>query len=287
MVRSNDRRAARIRPGLLLIVAAGLSGRPALAERQAGLPADAGRERARSLAAAGNLPDALAIYDALTAAAAVDPALYAEAMQAAKAARDMRRMAAYGERLIKVDPANYDVRSIIPLAYRLAGDERAAEHWRADVAAYWKSATDPGVRSKPALFIDAFRAGSWMVNVIQCLEVGGDFGVGYVFDVWGPKAPPLPVEELRANHRERIVLEHNRLDQKILSEMTHTQAPMRPTLDALDSGGHATLKWFDDEPAYAVVREIVGRYVAGDAGLAAKPPMGGRWAAIDCARTGG
>lgn len=66
---------------------------------------------------------------------------------------------------------------------------------------------------------------------------------------------------MAANHRERIVLEHNRLDQKILSELKHENAPMHPTLDALFANGHATLKWFDGEPTYPVIHDLVSQCV--------------------------
>ena len=77
---------------------------------------------------------------------------------------------------------------------------------------------------------------------------------------------------MAANHRERIVLEHNRLDQKILSELKHEDAPMHPTLDALFANGHAALKWFDGEPTY----------VADDKDLATKAPIGNAWSRIAC-----
>lgn len=118
------------------------------------------------------------------------------------------------------------------------------------------------------------------------MEIAGDFGVGYMFDVWGPKAPPMSPEERAANHRERIVLEHNRLDQRVLSELQHENAPMHPSLDALSGAGHATLKWFDREPTYTAVRDIVNQSVANDKELASKPPVGNRWSQIDCMTEG-
>jgi hypothetical protein len=114
------------------------------------------------------------------------------------------------------------------------------------------------------------------------MEIAGDYGVGYMFDVWGPKVPPLPPEERAANHRERIVLEHNRLDQKVLSELEHKDAPMHPTLDLLAADGHATLKWFDSEPTYPVLRDAVSQFVANDKNLATRPPMGNAWSRITC-----
>ena len=87
---------------------------------------------------------------------------------------------------------------------------------------------------------------------------------------------------MAANHRERIVLEHNRLDQKILSELKHEDAPMHPTLDALFANGHATLKWFDGEPSYPVIHDLVSQYVADDKDLASKAPIGNTWSRITC-----
>ena len=244
------------------------------------------REQARALTTAGNAAEALKIYDDLTGTRSTDVSLYMEATRAATGAHDFRRAAVYTERLVAVDPGNYGARVFVPLAYRLAGDESEALRARKEFAAYWKGSADPQVRSKPFLTIDTFRAGNWSVNVIQCLEIGGDFGVGYIFDVWGPKAPPMPPEELAANHRERIVLEHNQLDQKIASEMAHHEVPIRPTLDALSGTGHSTLKWFDGEPSYAVIRDIVGPYIANDKALATQTPMGNNWGRITCQTAG-
>jgi hypothetical protein len=240
------------------------------------------RDQARALAASGKLQEALSIYDGLTARGSKDPTLYAEARHAARDAHDMKRIAIYAERQIAIDPDDFGTRQLIAMAYRVAGDEANAQRSVAEFTSYWKASKDPQIRSKPFLLIDSFRAGTFTVNVIQCLELGGDFGVGYIFDVWGPKALPLPPEELAANHRARIVLEHNRIDQRIKSELTHTDAPVTPTLDALDGAGHKTLQWFKDEPAYAVIRGMVERYVANDKGLAARTPMKSSWTRITC-----
>lgn len=244
------------------------------------------RDQARSLAASGNLADALKIYDDLTASGSSEIALYNEAKQAAIAAHDLRRAAVYSERRIKIDPQDYETRTFIPLAYRVAGDEKEAARAREDFIAYWKASSDPNVRSKPFLLIDMFRAGAWSVHVIQCTEIGGDFGVGYIFDIWGPKALPLPPEQLAENHRGRIVLEHNRMDQKIMSEIEHKESPIKPTLDALFANQHVTLKWFGEEPPYGVIRDVVGSYVANDKEIAAKAPLGNSWRGLTCLPAG-
>ncbi len=240
------------------------------------------REQARSFATSGKLAEALAIYDELTSSGSSDLTLYTEATRAAAAAQDMRRGALYRERRLKVDPNDFNARSTVPLAYRLAGDEAEARRSREEFRAYWKASTDPNVRAQPQLVIDRFRVGPWTVYAVECMEIAGDYGVGYMFDVWGPKVPPLPPEERAANHRERIVLEHNRLDQKVLSELKHEDAPMHPTLDLLSGNGHATLKWFEGEPAYSVLREAVSQFVANDKELASRPPMGNAWSRITC-----
>jgi hypothetical protein len=240
------------------------------------------REQARTFAASGNFVEALSIYDELTSSGSSDLTLYTEAAHAAAAAQDMRRGAIYRERRLKIDPNDYNTRFTIPLAYRLAGDETEARRSREEFRAWWKASTDPSVRAQPSLVIDRFKVGPWTVYAVECMEIAGDYGVGYMFDVWGPKAPPLPPEERAANHRERIVLEHNRLDQKIMSELKQENAPMHPTLDLLSAQGHATLKWFDSEPAYPALREAVTQFVANDKGLAARPPMGNAWSHITC-----
>lgn len=243
---------------------------------------DPRRDQARSLAASGNFAEALKLYDNLTAAGSTDVALYTEATRAAVGAHDLRRAAVYAERRMKIDPNDYNTHAFVPLAYRLGGDEAEAKRTRAEFVSYWKASTDPKVRSQSLFLIDTFRAGPWTVNALQCFEIGGDFGVGYVFDVWGPKAPPLPPDQVAANYRERIVLEHNRLDKKMASEIAGRDVPVRPTLDVLRAGGHATLKWFDGEPPYATLRDIVEQYVANDTDLAIKPPIGGTWNRITC-----
>ena len=240
------------------------------------------RQQARSFATSGKLAEALKIYDELTASGSSDLTLYTEATRTAAAAQDMRRGAVYRERHLKIDPNDYNIRSIIPFAYRMAGDEAEAARSREEVRAWWKASTDPNIRAQSSIVIDRFRAGIWTVYVVECMEIAGDFGVGYMFDVWGPKTPPLPPEERAANHRERIVLEHNRLDQKVLSQLNQQDAPIHPTLDLLSAEGHATLKWFDSEPTYPVLRDVVGQYVANDKGLATRPPMGNAWSRITC-----
>jgi len=240
------------------------------------------RQQARSLATSGKLGEALSIYDELTKSGSNDLTLYTEASRTAAAAQDMRRGAVYRERRLKIEPNDYTTRSTIPLAYRLAGDEVEARRSREEFRAWWKVSTDPEVRARSSLVIDRFQAGPWTVYAVECMEIAGDYGVGYMFDVWGPKAPPLPPEEREANHRERIVLEHNRLDQKILSELKHEDAPMNPTLDLLFANGHATLKWFDSEPAYPALRDAVSQFVASDKALATRPPFGNSWSRITC-----
>ncbi|HLX14795.1 MAG TPA: hypothetical protein VKS24_06265 [Bradyrhizobium sp.] len=78
------------------------------------------------------------------------------------------------------------------------------------------------------------------------------------------------------------MLEHNLLDQRILSELKHENAPMHPSLDVLSGTGHATLKWFDREPSYTAVRDAVEQFVANDKELASKPPVGNSWSRIEC-----
>jgi hypothetical protein len=240
------------------------------------------REQARTFAASGKLVEALAIYDELTSSGQSDLTLYTEAIRAAAAAQDMRRGAVYRERRLKIDPNDYNTRSIIPFAYRLAGDEANARRSREEVRAYWKASTDPNIRAQSSIVIDRLQAGPWTVYAVECMEIAGDYGIGYMFDVWGPKIPPLPAEERAANHRERIVLEHNRLDQKIMSELNKENAPMHPTLDLLSAEGHATLKWFDSEPSYPVLRDAVSQHVANDKGLAARLPIGNAFSHITC-----
>jgi hypothetical protein len=242
---------------------------------------DARREQARSFANSGKLSEALLIYDQLTSSGSRDLTLYAEATRTAAAAQDMRRAAIYRERRLKVDPNDYNTRSTIPLAYRLAGDEAEARRSRDEFRTFWKASTDPKVRAQSSLVIDRFQAGPWTVYAVECMEIAGDYGVGYIFDVWGPKAPPLPPEERAANHRERIVLEHSRLDQRVLSELKHENAPVHPSLDVLSGSGHRTLKWFNNEPTYAAVRDIVSQFVANDKELASNPPVGSGWS-IEC-----
>jgi hypothetical protein len=240
------------------------------------------RQQARSFVISGKLVEALSIYDELTTSGSSDLTLYTEAASTAAAAHDMRRAALYRERRLKVDPNDYNTRSTIPLAYRLAGDEAEARRSREEFRTYWKASTDPKVRAQPHLVIDRFQAGPWTVYAVECMEIAGDYGVGYMFDVWGPRAPPLPPEESAANHRERIVLEHNRLDQKVLSELKNKDTPMHPTLDLLSADGHATLKWFDGEPTYPALRDIVSQFVANDKDLATRPPIGNAWSRITC-----
>jgi hypothetical protein len=273
----------RVAALLVLVVCAVSQALPATAaDKQDPSVGDARRAQARALTAASKFDQALPLYDDLTASGSTDISLYVEAVQAAAAAHDMRRGAVYRERRLKVDPNDYLTRAIIPVAYRLAGDDAAAERSISDFIAYWKASKDPQVRSKPLLMIDQFRAGPWTVNVLQCMEIGGDFGVGYMFDVWGPKAPPLPPGEMEANHRERIVLEHNRLDQKIASEMSHQQAPMHPSLDALSANKHRTVQFFASEPSYAMMRNIVSADIQNDKDLATEAPLGGAWGKITC-----
>lgn len=240
------------------------------------------RQQARSFASSGKLSEALSIYDELTSSGSRDLTLYTEATNAAAAAQDMRRSAVYRERRLKIYPNDYNARSTIPLAYRLAGDEAEARRSRDEFRAFWKASTDPKIRAQASLVIDRFQAGSWTVYAVECMEIAGDYGVGYMFDVWGPKVPPLSPEERVANHRERIVLEHNRLDQKILSELKQRDVPMHPTLDLLSAEGHATLKLFDREPTYAAIRDAVSQFVANDKNLATRPPMGNAWSQITC-----
>lgn len=244
------------------------------------------RNQARSLVQAGNFTEAFKIYDDLTNTGSAEAALYAEATRAAIDGHDMRRAAIYAERRLNVDPNDLNTHEFVPLAYRLAGDEAEARRARDEFQSYWKSSADEKVRAKPFLMIDTFRAGPWTVSVLQCMEIGGNFGIGYIFDVWGPQAPPLPSDQLAENHRRRIVLEHNRIDQQVSSELSHKDAPLRPTLDVLSATGHATLKWFDDEPAYATIRDIVGHYVANEKNLANEPPLGGRWNQMTCRPAG-
>ncbi|TAI65815.1 hypothetical protein CWO89_11555 [Bradyrhizobium sp. Leo170] len=240
------------------------------------------RAQARALAAAGKPAEALPIYDDLTLSGSLDSALYKEATQAAAAAHDMRRVPLYMERRVKADPSDYTTRSIIALAWRVAGDEAQAKRSREDYLAFWRASTDPRVRAIPFLAIDQFSAGDSTVYAYQCVEVAGDFGVGYMFEVYTPMGPPLPLTEAIKNHRQRIVLEHNKMTQKVLSELNKRDGPPVPTLDLLTPDRHATLQMFDGEPDYPMLRDIVAKYVANEQDLASKPPMGRAWNHIRC-----
>lgn len=241
------------------------------------------RKQAQSLATSGKLSEALAVYDKLTASGAADASLYDEARAVAMRAGDIRRVAVYAERQLKVDPHNGRLRELVAVAYQVANDDKNAQRAREEYLAYWKASTDPKVRSQPLFMIDSFKAGAFTVNVLQCTEIGGDFGVGYMFDIWGPKAPPLAPSEAAANHRGRIVLEHNQMTRRVMSELSKKEVPVMPTLDALYNDAHVTVQRFADEPPYAMLRRIVAKYVANDQRLNTSPSFSGaRLAQIYC-----
>ncbi|MFH0301974.1 hypothetical protein AAFX91_33265 [Bradyrhizobium sp. 31Argb] len=78
------------------------------------------------------------------------------------------------------------------------------------------------------------------------------------------------------------MLEHNKLTQKVLSELNKRDEPPVPTLDLLTPDRHATLQMFDSEPDYPTLRDIVAKYVANEQDLASKPRMGRAWDHIRC-----
>jgi len=248
--------------------------------------ADPRRAQAQSLVAAGKPAEALPIYDELTAAGSTDSSLYNEASRAAVAAHDMRRGATYIERKIKLEPNNYVLRYLMPFAWRMAGDEARAQRAGEDFIAYWKTSTDPILRSRRSFRIDQFSAGNATVEVEQCIEIAGPLGVGYMFEIFAPANPPPSPAELAQTHRERIVLEHDRAVHELLAKQLNKPDVVRPSLDLLSPAGHVTLKWFDAEPDYASLREIVAKYVAGEQDLASKPPMGNAWAGLTCLTQG-
>jgi hypothetical protein len=239
-------------------------------------------EQARSLVTSGRPAEALPIYDELTSIESTDLNLLKEAGRVAIAARDHRRIAMYLERRLHADPSDFGARSAVAAAWRDAGDETQAKRSREDYVAYWKTSTDPKVRGTPFLVIDHFRTANATVMVEQCLEIAGDFGVGYVFNIYAPLGPPLSQDEVLKNYRQRIVLEHNKTTQKVLSELKHQEVPPVPTLDLLMPTGHRTLKFFDAEPDYETIRDIVGKFVESEGDLSSRPPMSGAWGRIWC-----
>jgi len=247
---------------------------------------DPRREHAKSLAASGNQKDALALYDVLTASGSSDTTLYIEAIAIAKASGDMKRVGLYGERQIRIDPGNQQIRALIPVAYQVAGDQADAQRARQEYVAYWKASTDPTVRAKPFFMIDSFRVGLYMVNVLQCSEIAGNFGVEYMFDIIGPSEVPLAPTELLANHRERFVVEHDLIAQKVALELGGDQPKVAATLDLLSAPNQALLRMFAKEPTYPELRELVAQNVASDASLATKPPMNGAWGRVTCQLSG-
>lgn len=170
---------------------------------------DPRRDQARALASSGKFADALALYDTLTASGSTDLALYGEAANVAKAAGDMKRLGLYSERQSKIDPGDAHLRMLAPLAYQIAGDDADALRLRQDYLAFRKASTDPKINSQSFFMIDRFRVGAYMVNALECPEIGGKFGIGYIFDVFGPKDTPLTQAEMLPNHREKIVVEHD------------------------------------------------------------------------------
>jgi hypothetical protein len=242
-------------------------------------PGDARRDQAAALVDAGDLARALALYDALTEAGSTDPTLYGEAIQAARAAEDFRRDAVYRERQLKIDPDNFRVRQVIPILYRVAGDEANARRSRDELIAYWQAATDPAVRAQPMFSIDRYEVGRWVIVVNECFEVAGTFGVGYQFNVLLARNGPWTPADLRSV----LVLEHDQLAGRILQRREKPDAPLRPTLDVYEAGTHKTLQVFDADPTYPELRELVGRYVAANAALIDRAPVAD--AAVTCATT--
>jgi hypothetical protein len=247
---------------------------------------DPRRVQAQSLVSSGKPAEALPIYDELTAAGSSDPALYSEASRAAAAAHDMRRVAVYLERNINTHPYNYILRHILPFAWRIAGDEAQAQRSREAYIGYWKASTDPTLRSSRSFRIDRFSAGNATVEVYQCVEIAGPLGVGYAFEIFAPANPPADPNALAQAQRQRIVLEHDRNVQEFLAKQLNKPDVVRPSLDLLSPGTHTTLRWFDAEPDYPTIRDIVAQYVASETDLPSKPPMGNAWAGLTCLTEG-
>jgi hypothetical protein len=266
--------------GLVVAAFIAMCSTAALAAAENG--ADSRREQAQSLVATGKPAEALPLYDELTAAASPDAALYKEALRAAAAAHDKRRTAIYFERQAKAAPDDFVLQSLIAYAWRMAGDEAEARRAGADFIVYWKASTNPALRARPFFRIDQFGTGNATVTVYQCVEVAGKLGVGYLFDIATPTIPPPPPGESPLTPRQRIVLEHDRAVQELLAKQLNKPDVVRPSLDLLSPGQHATLRWFDAEPDYLAVRDIVGKYVVSEGDLASKPPMGNAWAGLTC-----
>jgi hypothetical protein len=248
--------------------------------------ADPRREQARSLVASGKPADALPIYDELTASGSSDATLYKEATQAAVAAHDRRRTAIYAEGQVTAEPDNVILHSLVAYAWRMAGDEAQAPRAGEDFIAYWKASTNPAVRARPLFRIDRFDTGNATVTVYQCVEIAGKLGVGYLFEISTPTSPPPQPSEAALTQRQRIVLEHDRAVQELVAKQLNKPDAVRPSLDLLSPGTHATLRWFDAEPDYPTLRDVVGKYVVSEGDLTSKPPMGNAWAGLTCLTEG-
>jgi hypothetical protein len=261
-------------PRLLPIVVALVA---SIAVAGAAEPDDARRAQAAALVKSGDLAGALALYDALTQAGSTDPTLYGEAIRTAQAAEDFRRNAVYRERQLKIDPDNFRVRQVIPILYRVAGDEANAGRSRGELIAFWKAATDPAIRAQPSFTIDRYEVGRWVVIVNECFEIAGTFGVGYQFNVLLAKSGAWTPADLRSV----IVLEHDQLAGRLQHQADTPDTPIRPSLDVYEAGTHKTLQFFDADPAYPALREIVRHYVSANAALVDRGPVSG--AAVTCA----
>lgn len=234
--------------------------------------ADDRAERARSLAQAGDLAGALAIYDSLMTPSLEDRSVAHDAIGAAYRAKDARRYIVYAETWLKRDPSEFPVRRLLPGAYMAIGNRAGAGQARTAVMAAWPQAKPLVPKEQTSFEIDRFSVGTHQVVARQCYEGAGRFGVRFRFDV---------VDD--GHLTSFITLESSDLENQIAREMSRLKPGERiASVDVYLPGEHRTTAMLRAIPDYDHAKALVIDYLRdGKYGSASRNGQPG-FMAVDC-----
>lgn len=207
-----------------------------------------------------------------------NPVLLKQASTLAIELQDYPDALRFSQQLLAITPNDFGIRAVMPVLFNMLHDQPNFERATADLTQVWKDSSDPTIKGRKSFLLEGFKIDDYSVIARQCFEIGGRFGVKYLFLFGRPNEPV-----------SKITLEVNYLEGLIDAEIkkTHDVYPAI-SMDAYSGGTHKTLMLTspgpnNKEPDYNTMREKVVAYLKSpSAAISSQTMPGGRQFAVDC-----
>jgi hypothetical protein len=206
-----------------------------------------------------------------------NPALLKQASELAIKLEDYPDAARFVQQRLAQNPNEFGLRALLPVLYLMQHDQPDFERERTQLVKTWKDSNDPAIKAKKWFLLEGFKVDDYTVQARQCYEIGGRFGVKYLF-LYAKNNSPV----------SKITLEVNYLEGQIAAEIkkTHDIYPSI-SMDAYSGDTHRTIMLTspgpnNKEPDYNTVRERVVAYLKSPGAAISSQSMPGKQFAVDC-----